>query len=106
MSNNYFKMMFRIIVLVQVFFSVKSFGQNIPELMYYKFDATGNQANSASSPVGTNPSTFAGTGLTISTPAQFNTALSGAGVASTNYLNTAWATNLVSTPWTMSFWIN
>lgn len=84
------------------------FGQNVPELMYYKFDAAGTTAsNSASAPVGTNPSPILGTTLTIGTPAQFGTALVGTGgSSSTNYVDNGWATNLVSIPWTISVWLN
>jgi hypothetical protein len=83
-----------------------SYAQNVPELMYFKFDAPGDQVNTASTPVGTNPAPFAGTGLTIGTPAQFGSALVGTTVASSNYLNTGWATNLGGIPWTINFWIN
>src|SRR5687768_15754177 len=81
-------------------------GQNVPELMYYKFDAPGSTtANTASSPVGNNPSPV--TGLTMGGTGQFNTALVGTGGASaTNNVDNGWLTNLVSTPWTISFWIN
>lgn len=79
--------------------------QNVPEYMYYKFDAAGNQQNFASAPVGTNPATL--TGQTIGSTGQFGTALEGNGLTSTsNRLNTGWATNLPSTGWTISFWLN
>jgi hypothetical protein len=77
--------------------------QNVPELMYYKFNASGNQQNYASSPVGTNPAVL--TGLTIGSVGQFGTALIGNATAS-NYLNTGWTTNLPSTGWTISMWID
>ena len=76
--------------------------QGVPEYMYFKFDATGNQQNYASAPVGTNPAVL--NGLTIGGTGQFNTALQGNGVANNN-LNTGWATSLPSTGWTISFWL-
>ncbi len=79
--------------------------QAVPEYMYYKFDATGNQQNFASAPVGNNPATL--TGQTVGSTGQFGTALEGNGATSTsNRLNTGWATNLPSTGWTISFWLN
>jgi hypothetical protein len=77
--------------------------QNVPEYMYFKFDASGNQTNFASAPVGNNPATL--TGLTIGGTGQFGTALQGNYVAN-NYLNTGWATSLPSTGWTISVWLN
>ena len=80
-------------------------GQAVPELMYYKFDAAGNQTNYASTPAGTNPAIL--NGLTIGSTGQFGTALVGNGSTSTsNYLNTGWATNMPSTGWTISFWVD
>jgi len=76
--------------------------QGVPEYMYFKFDAAGNQQNYASAPVGTNPAVL--NGLTIGGTGQFNTALQGNGVANNN-LNTGWATSLPSTGWTISFWL-
>ena len=88
------------------FFALISSGilaQGVPEYMYFKFDAAGNQQNYASAPVGTNPATL--TGLTIGGTGQFGTALVGNYTAN-NYLNTGWATNLPSTGWTISVWLN
>jgi phosphodiesterase/alkaline phosphatase D-like protein len=82
-----------------------AFGQAVPELMYYKFDAAGDQTNYASAPVGTNPAVL--TGQTIGSTGQFGTALVGNGLTSTsNRLSTGWATSLPSTGWTISFWLN
>jgi len=77
--------------------------QQAPELMYFKFDASGNQQNYASSAVGNNPATL--TGLTIGSSGQFGTALIGNG-ATSNYLSTGWGTSLANTGWTISMWIN
>ncbi len=85
--------------------SVTAFAQNVPEYMYYKFDAPGDQQNYASTPVGTNPAVL--TGQTVSGAGQFGTALLGNGLTSTsNRLNTGWTTALPSTGWTISFWLN
>jgi hypothetical protein len=79
--------------------------QAVPEYMYYKFDAAGDQQNYASAPVGTNPAALLG--LTVGSTGQFGTALIGNGLTSTsNRLNTGWATNLPSAGWTISFWLN
>jgi large repetitive protein len=93
------------ILILSLFAGIGLKAQNVPEYMYFKFDAAGNQTNYASSPVGTNPAVL--NGLTIGNTGQFGTALIGNGLASgTNNLNTGWATNLPSTGWTISFWLN
>ena len=92
-----------VMVLFLFIVSVISYAQTVPEYMYFKFDAPGNQTNFASAPVGNNPATL--TGLTIGSTGQFGTALVGNFVAS-NYLNTGWATNLPATGWTISMWLN
>jgi PKD repeat protein len=94
------------LTLCMLFFA-EAFSQNVPELMYYKFNNSGTQDNLASSAVGNNPSSIVGSSLAIGTPAQFGNALTGTGASSSsNYVNNGWATNLVSTPWTISMWIN
>ena len=92
-----------ILLLLLFMAGLQSFGQNVPEYMYFKFDAPGNQANTASAPVGNNPATL--TGLTTGGVGQFGTALQGNYVANNN-LNTGWATSLPSTGWTISMWLN
>ncbi len=92
-------------VILLAVISVTAFAQNVPEYMYYKFDAPGDQQNYASAPVGTNPAVL--TGQTVSGAGQFGTALLGNGLTSTsNRLSTGWATALPSTGWTISFWLN
>ena len=94
-----------IVVFLLVLMSGVLLAQNVPEWMYFKFDAAGNQTNSASAPVGTNPAVLQG--LTVGGVGQFGTALIGNGLASTtNRLNTGWATSLPNTGWTISFWLN
>ena len=103
-STNFLTRM-SILTLFLLFSFTVSFGQAVPEYMYFKFDAAGNQQNYASAPVGTNPAVL--TGLTVGSTGQFGTALVGNGLASgTNNLSTGWATNLASTGWTISFWLN
>jgi hypothetical protein len=79
--------------------------QQVPEMMYFKFNASGNQQNYASSAVGNNPATL--TGISVGSTGQFGSALVGNGATSTsNNLNTGWNTNMPSTGWTISFWVN
>lgn len=93
------------LVILFLLASMISFSQAVPEYMYFKFDAPGNQTNYASAPVGNNPATL--DGLTTGSTGEFGTALIGNGLTSTsNRLNTGWATNLPSTGWTISFWLN
>ncbi|MFC2111048.1 choice-of-anchor Q domain-containing protein [Bacteroidota bacterium] len=78
------------------------FTQNVPELMYFKFDSAGNQHNYASSPVGTNPVTISG--LTIGSTGLSGTALVGTGASSTsNVINTGWSAGFTGS-WTIAFW--
>jgi parallel beta-helix repeat protein len=79
-------------------------GGLLPDLMYYKFDAAGTSVpNSASSPVGVNPTPITGA-LTIGGTGLSGMALNGTGIASTsNVINTGWSTNL-SNGFTIAFW--
>ena len=92
-------------LFILFFYQEQISAQNVPELMYYKFDVPGaTVANMASAPVGTNPAPI--TGLTIGGTGQFGTGLVGTGLASsTNNVNTGWATNLTGS-WTISMWLN
>lgn len=81
--------------------------QNVPELMYFKFNETGGSTteNFASAPVGTNPAPVVG--LTMGSSGQFGSALVGNGLASgTNAVNTGWLTAFGSGEWTISLWLN
>ncbi len=80
--------------------------QSIPELLYYKFDGAGATVpNMASAPpAGTGTANIMG-GITQGGSGKCGGALIGSGVsATTDYLNTGWATNLSGTSWTISFW--
>ena len=83
-----------------------SVAQDVPELIYYKFDNTGATVdNDASTPVGTNPAPILG--LTQGGTGQFGTALQGVGgSSSSNYVNSGWPVNLPSTGFTISLWMN
>jgi len=105
MKTNFTKLLagrWQILICLLLFTSWAT-GQNVPEWMYFKFDAAGSQTNYASAPVGTNPAPV--TGLTIGGTGQFGTALVGNYVAN-NYMSTGWVTNLPNTGWTISMWVN
>jgi len=79
--------------------------QNIPELIYYTFDAPGNQYNYASAPVGDNPATLVDLG--VGGTGQFGTALFGTDLLGVGrFLDTDWIMDLPVTGWTISFWFN
>lgn len=81
-------------------------GQTVPEILYYKFDGSGTTVpNDASSPpAGTITATIVGS-LTQGSSGMVGGALVGTGgSSSSNYLNTNWATNLGTGPWTIMFW--
>ncbi|PKP16705.1 MAG: hypothetical protein CVU06_14190, partial [Bacteroidetes bacterium HGW-Bacteroidetes-22] len=94
------------ILTVLFAFMQGAFAQDVPELIYYKFDAAGATVeNFASAPVGTNPAPV--TGLTIGGTGQFGTALQGnGGASSSNIINTGWVTNLGTGHWTISLYLN
>lgn len=95
----------RILAIWLFFSATTAFSQAVPEYMYYKFDAPGDQQNYASAPVGNNPATLSG--LIVGSSGEFGTAVVGNGSSSSsNCLNTGWATSLPSTGWTISFWVN
>jgi len=79
--------------------------QNVPELLYYKFEEAGGTAtaNLANLGVGTNPAPLVG--QTMGGTGQFGSALVGTG-ATSNYVETGWTTNLSNGSWTISMWLN
>jgi hypothetical protein len=90
-----------------VFISISTaHAYDVPELIYYQFDTAGSTvSNHASSPVGTNPAQI--NNQTVGSVGQFLTGLVGAGGSSnSNYVNTGWLTNLPSSGWTISLWVN
>ncbi|MES2727392.1 MAG: T9SS type A sorting domain-containing protein [Bacteroidota bacterium] len=111
MKNYYtiFKLSKIISLSVLLFIGLKGFAQGVPELMYYRFDAISTTVLNES-PVGTLAGSAApsilGTSLTVGGSGLSQTALVGTGGATTDYIPTGWNTNLVSTDWTISFWMN
>lgn len=110
MRKNYFSLFTgRIAILAALViggFCLPAFSQNVPELIYYKFDAPGaTTPNLASSPVGTNPAPV--TGLTMGNTGQFGAALIGnGGLNTSNNVNSGWPLNLGTGAWTISMWLN
>ncbi|MBK7589395.1 MAG: LamG domain-containing protein [Bacteroidetes bacterium] len=103
MKHYYNKILFISAILMTV---IKINAQSIPELLYYKFDGVGTTVpNMASAPpIGTNTANILG-GITQGGTGKCGGALIGSGIsATTDYLNTGWATNLTGTSWTISFW--
>lgn len=89
---------------ISLLMAITTFGQSVPELLYYKFDTGTTISNDASTPVGTNPATFSGSTFTVGGLGLSGTALQGTGASSTtDFVNTGWATNL-SGSWTIGFW--
>lgn len=86
-------------------FGLKSYGQGVPELLYYTFNQSGTSvSNFASSPVGTNPASITGTGLTQGSTGLTGSALVGTGVtSSTGIINTGWSTSFPGS-FTIAFW--
>lgn len=90
--------------IVSFVFSGALFGQAVPELIYYKFDDGNLIVNSASSPVGVNPTLLMGTDLSIGGTGMFGTALMGTGgQGGVSRLSTGWPTSLNSS-FTIGFW--
>jgi hypothetical protein len=81
-----------------------AFGQSVPELLWYKFDGSGNTVPNLASnpPTGTANATLMG-GLTQGGSGICGGTAIGTGISSTtDYVNTGWATNLTGTSWTIS----
>jgi hypothetical protein len=78
---------------------------NVPELLYYTFEnsAPGLTPNTASAPVGTNPSPI--TGHTLGTGGMVDTCLVGAAGTGANCVLPGWNWN-VTGPWTIGFWVS
>ncbi|HRY99779.1 MAG TPA: LamG domain-containing protein, partial [Bacteroidales bacterium] len=103
--RNFTRSLQAVFVFSALLSSLTGFSQQLPELLYYKFDSPGTTvANLATSPVGSNPATITGTTLTIGGTGQFGTGLVGTGgSSSSNVINTGWLTNLNSS-FTIAFW--
>ncbi|MBE0640832.1 MAG: LamG domain-containing protein, partial [Bacteroidales bacterium] len=94
------------LVMAGMIIPLSANAQQLPELIYYKFDVTGSSvSNLATTPVGSNPASITGTSLSIGGTGQFGSALVGTGGTSTsNVINTGWQTNLGSSSFTIAFW--
>ena len=98
----------RMVFLLFMLAGIGLFAQNVPELIYYKFDGTGSSvANDASLPVGNNPAPILGV-LSQGGTGQFGGALqSTGGTSSANYVNSGWPVNLTNPAgFTISLWMN
>jgi hypothetical protein len=83
-------------------------GFALPEVLYYLFDETGTTqtTNYAVPGRGTATASLFG-GLTMGPTGQFNSGLIGAGgTGATDYVNTGWATDIGTSSWTISLWLN
>jgi hypothetical protein len=83
-------------------------GYGLPEVLYYLFDETGmtSTQNFAVPGRGTPFADLMG-GLTMGPTGQFDAALIGTGASSsTDYVNTGWITDIGTSDWTISMWIN
>ncbi len=103
----------RIILSIFTFLTLSTseqlFAQGIPELMYYRFNTPGpvvQNESPISTLVGSASPSITGSSLTIGSSGLTGTALTGTGGATTDFIATGWNTNLVSTDWTLSFWMN
>jgi hypothetical protein len=90
------------------FISINIFGQTtpVPEVLHYKFDEQGVFVTNYASnpPIGTDTAIIMGA-VTQGGSGQCGGALIGSGLSSSSdYLNTGWAPNLGTGPWTISFW--
>lgn len=104
--KNKFTLSGYLFIVLFAFLSLNAEAQNVPELIYYKFDGTGTSVtNSASTPVGNNPATISGT-LTQGGTGQFGGGLQGTGASSsTDVINSGWNTSLTGS-WTISLYLN
>lgn len=82
----------------------KSYGQGVPELMYFRFDTPGPTVTNEAAPATRVSASGSLVASTIGSTGQFGTALQGNGSTS-NLFDAGWATNL-SGAWTMSMWFS
>ncbi|MBX7047395.1 MAG: T9SS type A sorting domain-containing protein [Ignavibacteria bacterium] len=93
-------------IVVSFFFSVNTFSQNVPEILYYKFNTgTTTTPNLAVPGQGTPDAVLVG--QTMGPGGQFGNALMGnGGTGSTAYVNSGWNMNIGTSNWTISLWFN
>ncbi|RKY98508.1 MAG: hypothetical protein DRQ13_03470, partial [Ignavibacteriae bacterium] len=83
-------------------------GGTFPEILYYTFDEAGSDSteNFADPGSGDDWAQVMGA-LTLGGAGQFGSALVGAGGSSgTDYVNTGWVTDIGTSDWTISLWLN
>jgi hypothetical protein len=94
-------------IVISFFLNVNSsHSQNVPEILYYKFNTgTTTTPNLAIPGQGTPEATLFT--QTMGSGGQFGNALIGAGgTGSSSYVNTGWNMNLGTSSWTISFWMS
>ncbi len=84
-----------------------SSGFGFPEILYYTFDEAVSPTQNFAVPGRGTPFADVLGGLTMGSTGQFGSALVGAGgTGSTDYVNTGWATDIGTSDWTISLWLN
>jgi hypothetical protein len=83
-------------------------GYGLPEILYYLFDeAGGTQTTNYAVPGRGFPIADVLGGLTMGPTGQFGSAVIGSGgSSSTDYVNTGWNTDIGTSSWTISLWLN
>jgi subtilisin-like proprotein convertase family protein len=105
MKKTYINLTF--LLFLALFAIQTSMSQNVPELLYYRFEnRTGTTTPNFASPgAGNNPVSLLG--HSFGNGGQFDSCMVGTGGNGfTNYLNTGWAPNLGTGNWTISLWLN
>ncbi len=76
----------------------------VPELLYYRWEnsTATTTPNTASAPVGTNPSPYTGT---FGPGGMYDTCMVGTGATGTTGILPGWNCNLAATNWTIGFWV-
>ena len=77
---------------------------DVPELLYYRWENNSptTTPNTASAPVGTNPSPYTGT---IGTGGAYDSCMVGTGATGTTGILPGWNCNLGTSNWTIGFWV-
>ncbi|MEM7039238.1 MAG: hypothetical protein AAF570_19840, partial [Bacteroidota bacterium] len=85
-----------------------TFGQAVPEILYYKFDGAGTTVPNDAS----NPPAGSATATIVGSLSQGSTGLCGGALigtgspSSSSYVSSGWNTSLGNNPWTIMFWTN
>ncbi|MBS1495231.1 MAG: T9SS type A sorting domain-containing protein [Bacteroidetes bacterium] len=97
---------FIVFISVISFWSIKIYSQNVPEILYYKFNTgTTSTPNLAVPGQGTPEATIVG--QTMGPGGQFGNALLGnGGTGSTAYCSSGWNMNVGTGSWTIAFWLS